>query len=475
MIENDLLQGAVNDGVIQIAGLRSLLMSSGSGIGFGVKTLDGSYRVANPVLERLLHQKPGQVLGKSESELLPSAVLATLGPCDQQLLEGAAGTSEEVDLAVDAQPVRYLWLKLPVFDPGGKLQAIASLVYPYVAEQAPTAVQQTLDHLQQTNQQLQQTLVELEQVASTDKLTGIWNRRRLEDCVRREMERFQRYKHPLSLLVIDVDFFKTINDRYGHGTGDRVLQLLSTQLQDGLRGADSLARWGGEEFVILCPDTNKATATTLAERLRAQVANASFPEIGRLTISIAVAECEADESWAEWFQRADEALYRAKAEGRNRVHLAPGTGGHLAAEDGRVANFVHLVWRSAYECGNEDIDRGHRQLFSDANDLLAAILSEHGAESVNATVDKLLTDIRAHFAEEESVFVAAGFPDAAAHIAMHQQLIARALSMGDDYRAGKQSLGDVFQFLAHEVIAKHLLGADRKFFDHLQRKVSPAG
>lgn len=476
MIEDDVLHGATTDGVIQMAGLWSLLMNCHGGVGFGVKALDGSYRVANQALERLLCQDSGQLLGKAESSFLPANALAALARCDQRILDGAAAASEEIELMVDDQPARYLWLKLPVLGPDGKRQSIASIVHAYSPQQAPAAVQQqTLDRLQQVNRELQQTVAELEQVASTDKLTGIWNRRRLEDCVRREMERFERYKHPLSLLIIDIDFFKAINDQYGHGTGDHVLQLLTTLLQGGLRGADSLARWGGEEFVILCPDTNRATAATLAERLRAQVAQTRFPDVGQLTVSVGVAECDAGESWGEWFQRADEALYRAKAEGRNQIHLAPETGGSVDTEKCLPASFVQLVWRAAYECGNERIDGGHRQLFSDANDLLSAILSERSAESVNALVGKLLADVRQHFAEEETVFVAAGYPGAAAHIVMHQQLVAQSLNMGEAFRAGKQGLGDVFQFLAHDVITRHLLGADRKFFDHLRRKASFAG
>ena len=472
MIEDDLLHDATKDGVVPMAGLLAVLMNSGCAVGFGVKALDGSYRVANQTLEQLLSQGSRAVLGKSDSELLPVEVLTALARADQRVLAGATAAAEEIELAVDARRARYLWLELPVLDQDRMLQAIASLVYACSPQQAPDSLLQTLDRLQQANQELQQTVAELEQLASTDKLTGLWNRRRLEDCVRREMERFERYQHPLSLLLFDIDCFKAINDRYGHASGDEVLQRVTALLQGGLRGADSLARWGGEEFVILCPDTNLATARRLAERLRAQVGKARFPQVGQLTVSVGVAECDAGESWGEWFQRADEALYRAKAQGRNQVQLAPGADRPLGTGEGAAANFVQLVWRSAYECGNETIDGGHRQLFSNANDLLAAILSARSADEVNALVDRLLADVRQHFAEEEAIFVAAGFPGAAAHVAMHRQLIAQSISMGESYRAGKQGLGEVFQFLAHDVVTKHLLGADRKFFDHLQRKAT---
>ena len=472
MNENDMIEAPAQDGVIEMAGLLSLL-TNGGGVGFGVKALDGAYRLANQAMEHLLGQAAGKMTGKSESELLPAALLAPLARCDQRILDGAAAASEEIELSVNSQPVRCLWLKLPVLGPDKKLQAIASIIY----DKSPAngTAHDTLERLRKTNRELQQTVVALEEVASTDKLTGAWNRRRLEECVRQEMGRFRRYKHPLSMLIVDIDSFKAINDRFGHGIGDRVLQALSALLQAGLRGTDSLARWGGEEFVVLCPDTSRATAAMIAERLRARTAASRFPDVGQLTISIGVAECQAGEVWDEWFQRADEALYRAKAGGRNQVQLAPASSGPEGVEDSPVANFVELVWRSAYECGNEEIDRGHRQLFSDANELLSAILSGQSDDQVGAIVDKLLADVGQHFREEEAIFVAAGFPGAAAHKFLHQQLIAQALSMGADYRAGKHAVGDVFQFLAHEVITKHMLGADRLFFDHIRRGAPPGG
>jgi diguanylate cyclase (GGDEF)-like protein len=173
-------------------------------------------------------------------------------------------------------------------------------------------------------------VIELELVASTDRLTGAWNRRRLEESVRSEMERMARYGHSLCLLLIDVDRFKPINDQYGHAVGDAVLQRLTALLQAALRKVDSLSRWGGEEFVVLCPNTARATAAAVAERLRREVATAHFATVGSVTVSIGVAECATGESWEEWFARADAALYRAKSEGRNQVRVAPELAGQSA-------------------------------------------------------------------------------------------------------------------------------------------------
>ena len=468
MADSDSIDQLVRDSLIPMTGLLSLLMPGSATVGFAIKGLDGRYRLANRTIERLLCGDGERLAGKSEEDLLPLATCRLLAESDRRILAGETAASIEIDLAVHGQNSQCLWLKLPVLGVDRKLQAIASLIDEASPQPGFVAMQQTLARLQQSNRELQQTVAELEQVASTDKLTGAWNRHRLEEGVRSEMDRLNRYQHPLSLLILDIDCFKPINDQHGHATGDAVLKRLTTLLQAKLRSADSLARWGGEEFVILCPNTERSTAAMLAERLRRDVAMAKFPEAGAVTVSIGVAECEPGESWEQWFERADEALYRAKTGGRNQVQAAPETPQRAGPEQYVVANFVQLVWHPAYECGNELVDRGHRQLFADANELLSAILSEHAVEQVNAIVDRLVADILLHFGDEEAVIVAAGFPAAAEHIVLHRALVDQALQLTKAYRTGTKGVGDVFQFLAYDVVTKHMLGADRLFFDTLQ-------
>lgn len=456
------------DAVIPSAEMFAVLMSAGSGVAFGVKGLDGRYQLANTTMARLMHPAAAGLTGRSEIDLLPPALVEQLVRGDQSIIEGATSASLEVELPVDGQSRRHLWVKLPVLGPEQKLQSIASIIYELAPPPAPRTTQETLDRLQQANLELQQTVFELEQAASTDKLTGAWSRRRLDEGVRCEMDRRNRYDHPLSMLIIDIDFFKAVNDQHGHGAGDQVLQTLAALLRGRLRSTDSLARWGGEEFVVLCPNTRRATAAMLAARLREQIATTTFPVVGLLTVSIGVAECEPGESWQEWFERADQALYRAKRSGRNQVQLAPEPRGREATAGYIVANFVQLVWHSAYESGDERIDGGHRQLFADANELLSAILSGQTPDHVGRIVDRLIGDVVQHFHDEEAVIGAAGFPAAAEHIVLHRALVDKASTLVEDYRAGKQGVGDVFQFLAYDVVTKHMLGADRQFFAYLQ-------
>ena len=326
---------------------------------------------------------------------------------------------------------------------------------------------QVLGELATMQDKLKAVIGELDHLASTDKLTGSWNRRRLEEAAKSEMDRLKRYDHPLCLMVFDIDFFKKINDCYGHNAGDQVLAELAATIRTSLRTSDSLTRWGGEEFVVLCPNTTLSTASLLAERLRNKIAGVSFPEVEQVTVSVGVAECVSGKSWEQWFKRADEALYRAKTGGRNQVQIAPEAKEHAGSGENVAANFVQLVWRESYECGNEVIDREHRGLFDDTNELLAAMLSGRPADEVTTFVDNLARDVIENFKDEEAILAAAGYPGVSGHAAMHRELVNGVVALVGRFHAGTLGLGELFAFLAHDVVAKHLLGADREFFSYM--------
>ncbi|HVI29983.1 diguanylate cyclase [Hansschlegelia sp.] len=165
--------------------------------------------------------------------------------------------------------------------------------------------------------------------AATDPLTGLNNRLRLEQTFAEEMAYAQRHAAPLSLVLFDVDRFKSVNDAYGHPVGDQALVRIAGLARRFVRTTDFLARWGGEEFLILLPGADGATAARVAEALRSAVATAEFEAVGSLTCSFGVAEFAQDRSPSEFLARADAALYRAKLSGRDRVETAP----TAAAED----------------------------------------------------------------------------------------------------------------------------------------------
>ena len=162
----------------------------------------------------------------------------------------------------------------------------------------------------------------LRDMAITDPLTGAYNRRYLEEQARHALGAWQRFRHPAAMLLIDIDHFKRVNDRYGHTAGDQAIKRMVAVISARIRSVDTLCRFGGEEFVVLLKETGIAGARQLGEELRQLVADARLLPEGSMTISIGVCEVKEAQSLDHWFNLADSALYLAKSKGRNRVELA---------------------------------------------------------------------------------------------------------------------------------------------------------
>lgn len=162
-------------------------------------------------------------------------------------------------------------------------------------------------------------LEKLKKMSFSDPLTSLYNRRKMIEYMTESHYILERYKEPYSLIMIDIDHFKLINDQYGHDIGDAVLKKISSVLQKNVRHTDHVARWGGEEFLILCPKTNWENAARLAEDLRQLIEASPVEMVERCTASFGVAQASENDSVEILIKRADEALYKAKASGRNRV------------------------------------------------------------------------------------------------------------------------------------------------------------
>jgi diguanylate cyclase len=167
------------------------------------------------------------------------------------------------------------------------------------------------------------TLAEsMTRLAYTDPLVPIANRRELELTIAREIQRATRHHQPLSIILFDLDHFKKVNDRYGHDAGDRMLIGVCQDVRRIVRLPDILGRWGGEEFLIVAPQTDLTQAMQIAERARQAIADHAHEHMGPITASFGVAEYHPDESAQNWLKRVDAALYAAKAAGRNRSVMA---------------------------------------------------------------------------------------------------------------------------------------------------------
>jgi len=160
---------------------------------------------------------------------------------------------------------------------------------------------------------------DLEKLATIDKLTQVYNRTKFHEAIKIEFERTKRYNHALSTIMFDIDHFKNINDTYGHAVGDYILQTLPRIVKGKLREIDYLVRWGGEEFVVIIPETDMVKAEVLAERIRKAVEGYQFNDVGTVTISLGVTQFREDDSEDTLIKRADDAMYAAKGKGRNRV------------------------------------------------------------------------------------------------------------------------------------------------------------
>ena len=177
-------------------------------------------------------------------------------------------------------------------------------------------------HIRDQKDQLQQALEKIQRIATRDELTGTANRRFMQEQMRQEFQRSSRSGTPVMVAMLDIDYFKRVNDTYGHQAGDRSLQMFAQVVQNSLRSTDLLARWGGEEFLVLLPDTDFSYGMACLERVRTQVAETmvAFGSVEiQFTVSIGVTQYLEGDSIESTVDRADFALYAAKAQGRNQV------------------------------------------------------------------------------------------------------------------------------------------------------------
>lgn len=201
------------------------------------------------------------------------------------------------------------------------LEEAQSLLNLQAKNQADVLYQKKSDELACQNKLLEEKVKEFEHISLTDPLTDVGNRKFFEYTLKKELARAERYHFDISLVLFDVDFFKHVNDTYGHNEGDKILQLIAKTVSANIRQVDTLARWGGEEFVVILPELNEQQAYQVAEKLRGLLGEIEHSCQKCVTCSFGLVVYQKGQSSEELFVCADKALYLAKQSGRNRVEM----------------------------------------------------------------------------------------------------------------------------------------------------------
>ena len=315
----------------------------------------------------------------------------------------------------------------------------------------------------------------LEQQASIDPLTRTLNRARVEEGGKLEVSRSGRHGHNFSLLLVDLDHFKRVNDTYGHAAGDQVLMGFGDVARSCLRLSDALGRWGGEEFVILLPETGAAAAGVVAERLRLSVEDARFMGGIAVTASLGVACARKDEDFASLLARADRAMYRAKRKGRNQVSI-DSEDLAMQAEGMRPApTFVELCWRSEFQTGQTEIDAEHEEVFRMGNLVLASLASGADRQETQRLVGMLIGEVAAHCDHEESQLEAVRYPGLGDHRRKHREMLAKAEGVVERFARDELPAEDLLGFLVHDLVARHLMQEDLAYFPYLKGALADRG
>ncbi|WP_170942249.1 diguanylate cyclase [Noviherbaspirillum denitrificans] len=318
-----------------------------------------------------------------------------------------------------------------------------------------------LTHMR-VEQELEQERAVAERASRTDKLTGLWNRAYFEAETERRAREADRFGDELSMLMIDVDHFKTVNDKYGHLSGDEVLRSIASLARTCIRSTDLLCRWGGEEFLMVIRAPNEVAAQ-VAENLRRVIEGASFSVPQGITISVGVANRRAGEELTSLMARADHALYRAKAGGRNRVEQEGGDASRFSP--------LYLKWNPAFSTGEPALDAQHRGLIELSAQLLERCTA-NDRQSVLHLTRKLLDNAEQHYLYEECVLEDRRYPDLEAHRSDHRRLHEKGRELFDRVADGEKDLSAIISYVLNDLVIGHIAEEDVAYIAHAGREGS---
>lgn len=299
---------------------------------------------------------------------------------------------------------------------------------------------------------------ELFEMATRDLLTGVYNRNFFMDNYDRKVAESLREGQPFSLILMDIDHFKDINDRYGHLKGDQVLKEIANLLKLSLRESDIICRWGGEEFIILCVNTDLEKAVIVAEKVRQSIETCKFKVVNRVTASIGVTQWHAGDKKDDAFKRVDNSLYLAKLTGRNKV---------IAEEKIQFVKDgipVNIEWGPFFRSGDPRLDIEHQNIIDISNEIINSCFIEGNEAVVIDLFKKFIKVNKEHFKNEEELLDLFAYEKTSEHAEIHKELISKSEKLLKKLILRKVEPVDVAEYLIQEVVIGHLVKQDFEFF-----------
>jgi len=301
------------------------------GQGLTVTNADGLFEFVNPAYARLFGYEAADLIGKRPVDVTLPEDCEVLAEQKSLRQSGISSTYESRLRRTDGSVAHVLITGVPRESQGEYAGAIAVITDLTEQKQAEDELRRAKEELELLNQKLEQALVREKQLSRTDALTGINNRGFLFELAEKKFNVALRYGLPFSVIIFDIDHFKLVNDTFGHAVGDMALRRIAQAVCEQIRSADIIGRYGGDEFVVLLPQSNEQEAARLANRIHACVADINLEiENGALSFTVSlgiaqtlhtVAQDQAPDTLEALFLRADQALYAAKEAGRNRTAI----------------------------------------------------------------------------------------------------------------------------------------------------------
>lgn len=418
---------------------------------YDVQADEIEFYTEHPYKQRILHQTVNEVIPL----LLQRYQLVQAGNNDPYLIYGKDVVSFEMDHeAINTQVLTQIDLdSKQIF---GCTLLLSQSMDTDLANQY-LQQQQRLISLMEEN-------VRLNYLIRKDKLTSLYNKAYIEEQLDVQCGMVRRYHRECSVIFFDIDHFKRINDNYGHSVGDEVLIAISSLISNHIRSTDMFARWGGEEFLLLLPETRIEEAKIVANKLCALVEQHDFDIVKKVTISLGVTSVLASDTVLSILNRVDKALYKAKHSGRNQVVV------YQSDEEIPFAS-LKISWRHVWDSGHSQIDAQHKNLIDLANELLEMTTMQATKEEILFMLDKLIQHTSQHFAYEEHVLRKLNYDQIEDHMVKHQLLIEKALGLRKDFLEDKGYMSTFFSFIIEDVVLKHMIQEDTRFFPTIKKSI----